>query len=537
MQEPKAEHVFTKAGSSRLNRMLLPRHMKEENSQNLENGRLNGYGSANGILASSLKLLNVAVHEAVLTGISSDAYYSKGGDTGQVHREYRKGVRQNMSAYQLDDDEFMKVCFVAWKSITKGRRFANDRQQQLDRFAAILRTKTELDIMLKPENLKRHGAIQLYSILSSFRVSLLRVNFEFWRDISGLMRRKLAKYFDRWNVWTSVSGLRKMTAIRFCEIIHSTGLIRWNRRRFKRLAFRKWLEVGSYLLEMKVVRLLFRSWKTKTEASGRESRLRIKVALKEWHHLAKEAAVKTRKAVQSRQTRLMRLLWGHWVAHRQDKLAKKDSLARINNSNLSKISSISGGGGDVDKNAASSADSGAGGRTDEGSVIAAASSSGYSDAPHDISGISLSTMNTSHAQDRDGGGGADSRDVSVSVLQQSVSEEDAAAGSLPLLKEEPMLSPPRTRGSGGSGGGGRRGDVTTPGGAQGSKGRASASASARGTWSGNGKGKGTPSRVARKPAPVAQSKEALWELRMQSLKSLDSSFQEEQQGRLRASGL
>ena len=81
--------------------------------------------------------------------------------------------------------------------------------------------------------------------------------------------------------------------------------------------------------------------------------------------------------------------------------------------------------------------------------------------------------------------------------------------------------------------------MTTPGGAQGSKGRASASASAsaRGSGSGNGKGKGTPSRVARKPAPVAQSKEALWELRMQSLKSLDSSFQEEQQGRLRASGL
>ena len=117
----------------------------------------------------------MAVHEAVLTGISSDAYYSKGGDTGQVHREYRKGVRQNMSAYQLDDDEFMKVCFVAWKSITKGRRFANDEQQQTERFAAIWRKKTEVEVMLKHDNMTRTGTITRYSIQRYVARSNLRV--------------------------------------------------------------------------------------------------------------------------------------------------------------------------------------------------------------------------------------------------------------------------------------------------------------------------------------------------------------------------
>ena len=162
--------MYTKSGSTPANRLLLPRHILEDKNS-IQEGRT----ANSSILAPYLKYLNIASHESAL-GITSDAYYSRGGDCGQLHRLYRNNFYDHVHAFGLDEDGFLKVCFVAWKLITKGRRL-NDRKMQLDRFERILQTKAELEVQLHPVKLKRNGAIQLYSILRMIRVSLLTCNF------------------------------------------------------------------------------------------------------------------------------------------------------------------------------------------------------------------------------------------------------------------------------------------------------------------------------------------------------------------------
>ena len=457
--------AFAKLGSTNINRFLIPRHKQAGKDH---------HGTNESLLGNSLKIINAMTTDA-MSSIPKDSCYSHGGDIGEVSRVYRRNMKENLANYAIDDDQMLKVCFLAWRGITNGRRF-NSHEVQLERLANIMATKAEIEIMLKPSKIKRKGSIAIYAFLNGVRLGLLAHHFEFWRTMNQRTRRKLAKYFDKWNVWASMRQLRRCTATRFQELVISTTLLKWNSRTYKKVAIKKWKEMCEYHSKMGVVALYFRVWATMSAAAVKRSRNRVRLALREWSYLARESKRDSEEYVLAKQQGRMRAIFIGWKNELQAaqaiKEAKKESLERINNSNMSKVGSIT------------------------------AASEGEEDK-HDIGSLSgMTDENPNHSKISE-----IANDSSVSVLRGSV------ASSSPLKRPPPSedsssVTPLR---------GNRRASklttqVCTP-----------------SRSSGYGQ---SPSRRQFTP-----SKNALWAKRMEALKAMSESFQDENTQKLRTSGL
>jgi hypothetical protein len=459
---------------------------------------------------------------------------------------YSEEVKVNIRNLALDEDQFMKVCFVAWKSITKGRRL-NDRKIQLNRFTSILNTKAQLDARLAPERVRRHGAIGIYSFLRGIRSSLLKAHFSFWRDISGLMTRKLARYFDKWNVWTSELKLRRMTASRFLEIVATTNLSSWCLKRYKSAAFAQWCTVGKYMYEMRKVALWFRVWKTVTGAIIRQRGQAIKAALREWRHIARENAIATASATQFRDERLVAALWGRWKLKHESTVSKKKemALARINASNISKISSSNDVSG-ISQSTASlgvadastmraesvygdgvSCMSGAAGQHEELSGMTSALSDDDNNGGGGGGGVKAATRGS-----RSNGSVSDLMETS-SVLQQSLTEGGVGVKNNTNSNSNTPLRQPRRGGGGSTNATPVRTGSSSSSNCNSSKNTGNIiTTPARRSSSGYGQ-----SSAKAGIGTTSSSKQDLWQQRMASLKTINQSFNDENTTRLRASGL
>ncbi len=458
--------AFARRGSTEVNRFLIPRH-KANNIQS-------GNGHKESLLGNALKCL-VNITGDAFNGVGKDSYFSSGGDTGEVYRIYRRNLKENLANYRLNDDAMLKVCFLAWRGISCSRRF-NPREVQLERLAKILSTKAELDDMLKPRALKRRGAIGVYTFLSGVRISLLKCHFDFWRTAKHKQRRKLVKYFDKWNVWASVQRLRRFTATRFMELVAQTSLLRRNRMAYKKFAYDRWVRVSQYTHRMRTVALLFRVWATQTASAVLNTRRKCKMALQEWRRIAKTNHDQREAYLERKKIQRLLVVFGGWRHTFLSAQAKKevqtgshdrvdDSAVRRGDSSDSVISRVDGN----DK--------------------------------HDLGSLSGMTEEPPSKAD-------ESSVLQASLASVSVSSINVPRGSVSSIPHRSTTSTPP-----------RKTTLRTP------------------TRTSSGYGQSPcPSKLRASPS-TKQDKQALWRKRMEKLKNMSEAFEDVNAQRLRASGL
>jgi len=209
--------------------------------------------------------------------------------------------RQLMAILNEDDDDlpsfmvvtpsqYHRICFVAWKAMaTQGR----SSRSHAVRIAKQKAEMTATSKQMSSEQMRLRGATYLGTFLFHRITVELRNAFGIWaRAAKGVMRIK-SKFFHRWNSLMTRNKLNRLKAMRMASLLpalNEAAVKRLNQR-----AWDLWGEGIAHRKTMRHVKLYLTCWRTVTRSCKQGRKVRMRLAMHDWHRIARERAGRAQK--------------------------------------------------------------------------------------------------------------------------------------------------------------------------------------------------------------------------------------------------
>ena len=209
-----------------------------------------------------------------------------------------QATRQLMALLSKNDDEpslpsylimtstqFQRVCFVAWKAMATQGRSSRPHAVRIAKQKAEARATAN---QLSSERMRLRGATYLGTFLFHRITVELRNAFGILKSVTKSAMRTKSRYFHRWNELMMRQKLNRLKAMRMASLL--TPLNEAAVRRLYQRAWDLWGEGIAHRKTMRHVKLYLTCWRTVTRICKRGRSVRLRLALHDWHSIARESA-------------------------------------------------------------------------------------------------------------------------------------------------------------------------------------------------------------------------------------------------------